>query len=330
MEYKDYYRILGVDRKANEDEIKRAYRKLALKYHPDRNPGDKKAEDQFKEINEAYQVLGDAEKRTRYDQLGDSYSRFQQRGGGPGGFNWEDWFVQSGSRGGSYGGPQGGAYPGGFPGGNVRVDYGDLGDMFSGDFSEFFSRIFGGMPGGAQGNVSDLGRGAAGRSQPAMEHEVEISFYEAYHGATRRIDLDGRRLEVKIPAGARTGTKIRMPEAIANGPQGGRGDLYLVVRVADDPNYERKGNDLYMDVPIDLYTAVLGGEVTIQTLSGNVVLTVPPGTQPGQTFRLAGRGMPQLKNPQIRGDLLVRAKVRIPRNLTPHQRELFQQLAGSG
>jgi curved DNA-binding protein len=311
MEYKDYYKILGVDRKASEEDIKRAYRKLALQYHPDRNPGDKKAEEKFKEINEAYQVLSDPDKRARYDQLGDSFSRYQQRGGTPGGFNWEDWFTQQA--------------PGG---GNVRVEVGDLDDVMGGGFSEFFSRIFGGAP--------DMGPGTRGRgtprsraARPSYQYEAEITLREAYEGTTRKLELDGRRLEVKIPPGARTGTKVRVADALPSGPDSQRGDLYLVIRVVDDPRFERKGADLYTDIEVDLYTAILGGEITVPTLSGSVVLTIPAGTQPGQTFRLTGRGMPQIKAPNTYGDLFVRAKVRIPRNLTPRQRELFKQLAAS-
>lgn len=311
MEYKDYYKILGVDRKASEDEIKRAYRKLALQYHPDRNPGDKKAEDKFKEINEAYQVLGDTEKRKRYDQLGESYTRYQQRGGAPGGFNWDDWVTQPGSMGGR--------------GGNVRVEVGDLNDLFGGGFSEFFSRIFGGTP-----DMGTAGRGTFRTQvpQPAYEHELEISLREAYNGTTRRIEVDGRRLDVKIPPGARTGTKVRVVAALDSGASGQKGDLYLIIKVLDDPDYSRKGNNLYTEATIDLYTAVLGGEVTVNTLSGNVVLTVPPGTQPGQNFRLTGRGMPKLRDPKSFGDLYVKVNVNLPRKLSPKQRELFEKLAG--
>jgi curved DNA-binding protein len=309
MEYKDYYKVLGVDRKADGDEIKRAYRKLALQYHPDRNPGNKQAEEKFKEINEAYQVLSDQEKRMRYDQLGDSYMRYQQRGGTPGGFNWEDWYAQPYAT-----------------GGNVRVEVGGFEDILGSGFSEFFRRIFGGMP--DMGEYSTM-RGAPRREapQPSYEHELEISLEEAYHGTTARIEMDGRRLDVKIPAGARTGTKVRVAGAIASGPQGQKSDLYLRIRVRDDPRFERKDNDLFADVTTDLYKAVLGGEVEVETLAGKVVLTIPEGTQPGQTFRLSGKGMPKLRDPQSHGDLLVRVKVKLPRRLNPEQKELFQKLA---
>lgn len=312
MEYKDYYKTLGVDRNAKEDQIKRAYRKLALQYHPDRNPGDKKSEEKFKDINEAYQVLSDPEKRKRYEQLGESYARYTQRGGTSGSFNWDDWFTQN---------PEGGSGRG-----NVRVGVGGFDDIFSGGFSEFFTRIFGGRP---DMGTSSWGQAASqSRSElPSYQQEVEITLLEAYQGTTRRLETDGRRLDVKIPAGARNGTKVRVADALSAGAQGQKVDLYLVIRVINDPRFERKGDDIVTDVTVDLYTAVLGGEVTIPTLSGNVLLKIPEGTQSGQTFRLAGKGMPHIKRPDVYGDLLARTKVKLPRNLTPQQRELFQQLA---
>jgi len=320
MEYKDYYKILGVDRKASEDEIKRAYRKLALQYHPDRNAGDKQAEEKFKEINEAYQVLSDPDKRARYEQLGESYSRWQQRGGAAGGFNWDDWYAAQ-------------AQGQGQRGGGVRVEVGDLGEIFgqagSGDFSEFFRRIFGGMPNmDAYYQREEQARGGA-RRRPAESYQqpVTISLQEAFNGTSRRIELDGRQLEVKIPAGARTGTKVRVSEAISTGADLPRSDLYLVIQVADDERFERRGDDLYTDLPVDLYTAVLGGTVKVPTLSGNVVLTIPPETQNGRTFRLSGKGMPRLKKPQEHGDLYVKVNIRIPRDLSPRQKELFQEIA---
>ncbi len=308
MEYKDYYKVLGVERNAGKDEIKRAYRKLALKTHPDRNPGNAKSEEQFKEINEAYQVLSDPEKRSRYDQLGESYSQWQQGGAPAGGFNWEDWSTPAQT-------------------GNVRVNVGNLEDILGGDFSEFFRRIFGGVP--DMGNP-DSGRNTYQRMRrgenPSYQQDVTISLTEAFQGTSRRIEVDGRRLDVKIPPGAKTGTKVRVANAIPTGNAGQKGDLYLVIRVADDPRYQVKGNDLHTEVAIDLYTAVLGGDVTVQTLSGNVVLTIPPGIQPGQSIRLAGRGIPRLNSPGTKGDLFVHIKVKIPHNLTSRQKELFQEL----
>jgi curved DNA-binding protein len=315
MEYKDYYKVLGVERNASKDDIKRAYRKLAMKTHPDRNPGNAKAEEQFKEINEAYQVLNDPEKRSRYDQLGESYSQWQQGGAPSGGFNWEDWFTptQSGKT--------------SSRSGNVRVNVGGFEDILGDDFSEFFRRIFGGAPDMGNPNMGRntyqrMRRGAA----PAYQQDVTISLTEAYQGTTRRIEMDGRRLEIKIPPGAKTGTKVRVANAVPTGNADQKGDLYLLIRVADDPRFQVKGNDLHTEVLVDLYTAVLGGEVTVQTLSGNVVLTIPPGTQPGQSIRLAGKGIPRLNSPAVKGDLFVHVKVKIPHNLTSRQKELFQEL----
>ena len=317
MEYKDYYKTLGITRTSTKDEIKRAYRQLALKYHPDRNPDNKHAEEKFKEINEAYQVLSDPEKRARYEQLGDSYSQWQRTGRSPGSFNWEEWVTPS----------QG-------PGG-VRVEMGDLEDILGmsglGGFSEFFQRIFGnfgaraaqGQPNTATGRPS---RSSPPRTRPSYEQPVTIGLFEAYQGTSRRIEVDGRKLEIKIPPGAKTNTKIRVSEVIS-GQNGQRGDFYLIVKVADDPRFERKGNNLYTEIAIDLYTAVLGGEITIPTLSGDVVLSIPAGTQSEQMFRLSGQGMPQIKDPNIFGDLYVKVIVKIPRELTPQERKLFKELS---
>jgi curved DNA-binding protein len=308
MEYKDYYQTLGVEKKASESEIKRAYRNLAKKHHPDRNPGDKKAEEKFKEINEAYQVLSDSEKRARYDQLGSAYGDWQQQGGGPGGFNWDEWRSA--------------------PRGNVRV--GNLDDLFGegGGFSDFFRTIFGGL--GGIGTVPERGtsRRSSRTARPSYQQQVTVSFMEAYQGTSCRLEVDGRPLECQIPAGAATGTKVRMANAIhLTGDQ--KADLYLVIEVTPDPRFERKGDDLYTDVPIDLYTAVLGGEATVPTPAGDVKLTIPAGTQPEQVFRLSGRGMPHIKNPSAHGNLFARARVRVPRKLSEQQKKLFQELARS-
>ncbi len=310
MEYKDYYKILGVERGAGEDAIKKAFRKLAMKYHPDRNPGNKAAEEKFKEINEAYEVLGDPEKRRRYDQLGESYASWQQAGGSPGNFNWSDWFST----------PRSG-------GTRTRVEYTNLDDMFGGlgGFSDFFQSIFGGLGGSPQTATRTAQRNARLQS---VEQPVQISFIEAYHGAERTLAIGERRIQVKIPAGADNGTKVRIKGVGQPQPDGTLGDVYLIVQVTPDPRFERKGADLYTDVELDLYTAVLGGEAKVNTPDGPVVLTIPAGTQPGQTFRLAGRGMPLLRSPKTHGDLFARARVSLPRNLTPEQRALFQKLAG--
>ena len=296
MDYKDYYKVLGVERNASEDDIRKAYRKLAMQYHPDRNPNDKQAEERFKEINEAYQVLSDSKKRAHYDRLGSDYSNWQRRGG-QGDFDW-------------------GQYEG-FPGG-VRVEYGDIDDLFggAGGFSDFFRTIFGR---GAEG----VGTGTRTRSrqQPqGYQQELEITLDEAYHGTTRLLQSDGKQKQVRIPAGVRTGSKVRVAGAGPNGL-----DLYLIVDVQEDKRFERRGNDLHTTATVDIFIAILGGEAEVETLSGKIKLNVPAGTQPEQVFRLAGRGMPSVKNANEKGDLYVRLKVQIPKYLSPKQRELLEE-----
>jgi curved DNA-binding protein len=300
MEYKDYYKTLGVERSASNDEVRKAYRKLAMQFHPDRNPDNKQAEEKFKEINEAYQVLSDKEKRARYDQLGSAYSNWEQRGGGQqGDFDWSQWFSsQQGASGGT------------------RVEYGDLNDIFGGQdaFSDFFRSIFGGS-GGAQ-------TATRGRSRPAYQQPVTINLDEVYHGTTRTLRSDGRQLEVRIPAGVKTGSKVR---AAGAGPDGS--DLYLIVDVAEDNRFEREGDDLHTSVPVDVFTAILGGEAEVETFEGKVTLKIPAGTQADQVFRLSGRGLPVLKNKQTKGDLFVRVKVKIPKKLSAKQRSLLEEAA---
>ena len=298
MEYRDYYKILGVPRGASANEIKGAYRKLAMQYHPDRNPGDKQAEERFKEMNEAYQVLSDPQKRARYDQLGESYSQWEHNGA-PGNFNWGQWTAQPGGR-------------------EVNMD-----DLFGGEgaFSDFFSAIFGGM------NVGQAVRNRTSRRTPSIQQPVTLSLREAYSGTTRTLQTGNRRVEVKLPAGARSGTKIRVPAAGPARADGSPSDLYLVLNVAEDPVFERDGNDLHTQVTIDVFKAILGGEVEVGIMTGNVLLTIPPGTQPEQVFRVAGRGMPQLKNSEIKGDLYVRVKVQIPKRLNARQKSLLEEVA---
>jgi len=302
MDYKDYYKILGVDRKTSADEIKKAYRKLAMKYHPDRNPGDKQAEERFKDFNEAYQVLSDEQKRARYDQLGSSYSDWQQRGA-PGNFNWGDWTAQQGQ-------------------GASQVNINDL--FGNGTFSDFFRSIFGVA---GDGSIRSGMPRSQSRMSPQYQQQVSISLKEAVQGTTRQLQVGERVMEVKLPAGARTGTKVRVPSAGPAGSDGRASDIYLLIEVTDDPAFEREGNDLHTQAKIDIFTAILGGETRVDTLSGKVVLTIPPGTQPDQVFRVAGRGLPQIKNPQVKGDLFVRIKVQIPRQLTSKQKKLLEEAA---
>lgn len=310
MEYKDYYQVLGVAKDASADDIRSAYRKLARKYHPDVNPNDAEAEEHFKEINEAYEVLHDAEKRAKYDQLGSNWQNFQQAGGDPGNFDWGRW---------SSGGQGGRAYG----------EYADLNDLFGGErgFSDFFQFIFGGRPmGGARGgggrqNVYALG----GRD---IEHPVEVTLEEAYHGAARILQTGSRRLEVRIPPGVQTGSRVRMAGEGEPGQNGGpAGDLYLVVSVQDHPTFQREGNNLRQRLSVDLYTMILGGQAAVPTLKGQVSLKIPAGTRTGQVIRLRGQGMPSLRNPKDFGDLLVEVQPLLPQDLQPREIELFRELA---
>jgi len=300
MEYRDYYKILGVDRNASDKEIRKAYRRLARQYHPDVNPGDPSAEEKFKEINEAYQVLSDAEKRAKYDQIGQSYQQWQRMGGQPGGFNWSEWMT---------------GQPGGF-----RVEYAD----FDGTdpFSDFFRSIFGGMGGSTRTTYQR--RATKGQD---LEVTAQITLEEAYHGTQRTVQIGDRRLDVRIPAGARDGMRIRLRGQGEPGYAGGQsGDLYVVVELLDHPIYRRDGSDLHMDLKVPLYTAVLGGTVTVRTLSGDVSLRIQPGTQSGQTIRLRGKGLPQARQKDAYGDLYAHVLVQVPTNLTERERALFEEL----
>ncbi len=290
MDYKDYYKILGVDRKASDDDIRKAYRKLAKKYHPDYNPDNKQAEDRFKEINEAYEVLSDTKKRSYYDRVGSDYSSWQQRGN-PGNFNWDQ-----------YGAP-----------GGTRVNMDDLNDMFGGgSFSDFFQTIFG--MGGSR---------PSSRSQPqGYQQDLEITFEESYKGTTRLIESNGKQKRVRIPAGVRTGSKVRAAGAGPNGL-----DLYLIVNVKEDNRFERRGNDLHTTATVDVFTAILGGEADVETINGTIKLNVPAGTQPEQVFRLAGRGIPHVKDKNNKGDLYVKLKVQIPKYLSTEQRKLLEEVS---
>jgi len=298
VEYKDYYKTLGVKKDASEKEIKTAYRKLARKYHPDVNPNNPQAEARFKEINEANEVLGDSGKRTKYDQLGSNWQDWQKSGGGPTDFDWSRWSSPAGSAGSR---------------GQVRYTS-DLNDLFGKDssFSDFFTSIFGEM-----GQGSDLRSPAQPRQD--SEQEIEISLTEAYHGTTRLLGIEERRLELKIPPGSKTGTRVRVSGET-------RGDIYLKVKVSPDPRFEREENDLHTTIPVDLYTAVLGGEIRVPTLAGDVNLKIPEGSQNGKTFRLRSKGMPKLRKPTEYGDLFAHLDVRLPTQLTPEQRQHFEEL----
>ncbi|HLZ56747.1 MAG TPA: J domain-containing protein [Ktedonosporobacter sp.] len=340
MEYKDYYKILGVARGASTEEVKKAFRKLARKYHPDVNPGDKKAEDKFKEINEAYEVLSDSEKRRKYDTLGP---------------NWQEQF----------GPPAGGSrrtysYGGAGSGRGTPFEFDPSGNS---NFSDFFEAIFGrtGGPGatgttGMRGTREDIRR----RAGDNIEQPVEVTLQEAYSGGSRTYNIQstevcptcrgtgesGNRvcptcqgqgmvprnesIQVKIPAGVDNGSKIRVAGKGQPGIGGGpRGDLFLVISVKPDPTFERKGDDLYVDIDVDLVTAMLGGSVEVPTPDGRkLMLTIPAETQNGRTFRLAGKGMPHLRK-ESHGNLYARVKVVLPMQLSSEERELFEKLGRS-
>ncbi len=303
MEYKDYYKVLGVNKNADEKEIKKAYRRLARQYHPDVNPGDKAAEARFKEINEANEVLSDPEKRRKYDELGSNYQSWQQAGGQGSGFDWSQWAS-------------------GQPGG-TRVEYGDLNDLFGrGGFSDFFESIFGGMGGASAGGR----RPAAGARD--TEHPIDITLEEAYHGTQRVMSIDSRRLEVKIPAGVKTGSRVRVAgEGHPTGNSSARGDLFLRINVLPHSTFERREDDLFCEVPVQLFTALLGGEVRVPTLAGAVALRIPPGTQAGRSFRLSGQGMPKLRSAQQRGDLYAKVRIVIPDHLSSEEQDLVEKWA---
>ena len=319
MEFKDYYATLGVTKAASEKEIKQAFRKLARKYHPDVNPGDKQAEARFKDINEANEVLGDPAKRKKYDELGANWRMYEQAQaqGGPNPFAG-GWNVNMGGTGGRSG---------------FRTMSQEEAEELFGDanpFSDFFTTFFGGHLGGENRPGRGRGRQRAGRD---VEHEMELSLEDAYHGATRRLALkhDGhaRTVDVRIPAGVGDGSRVRVPGEGEHGVGGAAsGDLYLRVRLAPHPGFERKGRDLYAKMPLPVATAVLGGEVEVPTLAGKSVrLRIPQLTQNGQLFRLKGYGMPKIGQPDDKGDLYARVDAQLPTELSPTERSLYEQLA---
>ncbi|RME82602.1 MAG: J domain-containing protein [Caldilineae bacterium] len=316
MEYKDYYKILGVPKNASEKDIKKAYRKLARQYHPDANPGDKSAEERFKEINEAYEVLSDPEKRRMYDQFGSQWKHFSQSGG-----NMDD-FVRQWTRG------QGGRTY------TRTVSPEEFEQIFGGGlggFSDFFETLFGGLGRGSGFDPFAGGSATRGYAQATrgrdLEQPVEISLEEAFKGTTRIVRQNGDRFEVTIPRGVKTGSRVRVAGKGEMGRGGGaRGDFYLRVRVREHPTFQREGDNLRVKVPVDLYTMLLGGEVQVPTLERPVVLTIPPETPNGKVFRLRGLGMPNLRNPDQRGDLYAVAEVQLPRNLSEEEKALLRRL----
>jgi len=304
MEYKDYYKILGVDKKASQDEIKKVYRKLAVKYHPDKNPGDKQAEDKFKEINEAYDVLGDSEKRKKYDELGENWQYYQQQGGA-GGFN-----------------PQWGNAGRGKKGAAYHTDF------FEGDesgFSDFFDTFFGSGFGGAG---TGGGRRSAAMKGQDLESSTDLTLEEAFHGTERQLNLRGQKLKIKLKPGIRDGQILRMNGKGGQGMNGGpNGDLYINIRVQKHPRFERKENDLYFDQPLDAYTAILGGKIPVQTIDKTLQMNIPAGTDSDKVFRLKDMGMPVYENPKQRGDAYIKVVITVPKDLTEQEKETIKKLA---
>jgi len=328
MEYKDYYKTLGVQRGADEKEIKKAFRKLAQQYHPDKNPGDKAAEARFKDINEAYTVLSDADKRAKYDKFGSQWEQYERAGGRPEELNWGGMCGMGGQPGGGYART---VTPEEFE----QMFGGMSGAGGAGGFSSFFESLFGGAS--ASGMGGRTGRSTRPRGMgfdtetmarpQRVEVDAAVTLEEAFHGTTRVLQMeDGSRLEVNIPRGVTTGSKVRMKGA--GNDSGRQNDIVLNIEVQPNDRYTRHGDDLRIKVPVDLYTAVLGGEAHVPALDKTVALTIPAGTKNSKTIRLRGLGMPHLKNPDQRGDLLAEVDVQLPTNLSAKEKALFEELRG--
>jgi len=337
VDVRDYYAVLGVPRTASAADIKKAFRKLAREHHPDKKPGDKAAEQRFKDINEANEVLSDPDKRAKYDRFGKDWEAYARAGAGARSAGATDPFGP--------GGPFAGYSTFGGPGGNVRYEFHTTGDP--GQFSDFFRMMFGDEAGGAgrstggrtfrasgsgaATSIDDLlsgmgvdtsARGGGGRAAHRtaqvllpVEATAEISLEEAFHGTSRIVEIGGRRLEVTIPRGVDTGSRVRLS---GKGPDGR--DLVVVIRVAPHGAFTRRGADLERELPVTLREALLGGEVPVGTLKGRVLLTLPAGTQNGKPFRLTGQGMPRLKGGAA-GDLYVRIRVVLPTHLSDEARD---------
>lgn len=306
MEYKDYYKVLGVEKSATEKDIKQAYRKLARKLHPDVNPNNKAAQEKFKEVNEAYEVLSDSSKRKKYDALGANWQQYEQyqRAGAQGPFQYGNGQYRT------------------FTQDDLGNIFGNLGGDGADGFSDFFRTMFG-------GGFADASRAQVrSRRGQDVEQALEISLDEAYRGTTRIVQKDNRRLEIKIPAGVKTGSKIRYAGEGYPGSNGGAaGDLYLIVQILPHSMFEREGDDLRVEIPVDVTTAALGGEAHVPTLKGQLALKIPAETQSGKVFRLGGKGMPRLSDANSFGDLYAKVRIVLPEHLTQEERDLFKQLA---
>ncbi len=315
MDFKDYYSILGVTKTATQEDIKKAFRKLARKYHPDVNPGDKAATEKFKEISEAYEVLSDPEKRQKYDRFGAQWQQYAQAGGRPEDFNWSQWQAGPGT---TY------SYR--------TVTPEEFAELFGGEghFSSFFETLFGGA-GRSFGAEVHGGPEFQFRTRPRrgrdLEHTLQVTLEEAFHGGSRILEWEtGRKLEAKIPPGVKTGSRLKLKGQGEPGVHGGEpGDLYLTIEVLPHPRFLRDGDDLTLTLPVDLFTLLLGGKVTVPGIDRSVKLDIPPETANGRVFRLKGLGMPHLKNPQKRGDLYVKVEAVLPEHLSDQEKHLVEQ-----
>ena len=315
--FRDYYETLGVPRDASNEDIRKAYRKLARENHPDVNK-DPGAADRFKEISEAYEVLRDPDKRKRYDQLGANWKAGQDVSGAPG---WEDVFRRGRQRAGAgAGGGGGGGASGGF-GDGVRVEFG--GDLDGADFSEFFGDLFGGG-GAGRSSIFDSFGSSSGRARRGADQEAifELSLEEAAAGGTRRLSIDGRELDVEIPPGVRDGQRLRVRGGASSDSDG---DLILRIRLRPHPRLRIKGDDLEVDLPIAPWEGALGAKVPVQMLTGSAQVTVPPGSSSGRRLRLRGEGLP--KDGGGKGDLYAVVSIKVPKKLTRKERDLFEQLS---
>jgi len=310
MDFKDYYGILGVPPNADKKVIQQTFRNLARKVHPDVNPGNKAAEEKFKTINEAYQVLSDAKQRKKYDELRAQYQQWQQTGSHQQDFDWQNWSTQQ-------------------PGKGVHVQYTtaeDLEDLFGSEspYSDFFTNIFGGGKGSGRGATTGPRRGRD------VEYEVDLTLEEAFHGAERLLEMDGQRIKAGIPTGVHTGSRVRLAGQGELGHNNGpAGDLYLIVRILPNETFEREGDNLHLDAPVDIFTAIAGGEIRIPSLERPLILKIPPRTNAGRSFRLHGKGMPHLGDPKRRGDLFARVRLVLPDPLTEQEVTSIRELASS-
>lgn len=294
MEFIDYYKVLGVDKSASEEDIKKAYRKLARKYHPDLNPNDKEANKKFQQINEANEVLSDPDKRKKYDQYGKDWKHAEQ-------------FEQA-RQSGRHAGPEQWGQP-------------FTGDFEEGDFSDFFESLFGGA-----GGRRNRSRQTKFRGQD-VQGEFQLNLTDAYKTHQQTFTINGKNIRITIPAGVENGQKIKITGHGEPGINGGpNGDLYITFSVVNNSHFRRHGNDLYVTVDIDLYTALLGGDITIDTMSGKIKMKVVAETQNGTKVRLKGKGFPIYKKENEFGDLFVTYNVKLPTHLTEKQQELIRQL----